>query len=138
VLFIFSAAPCAMSDALAHIAVHVELTRIPDGSPSRWLPWLVAPAARVAQARIPHATVLASALADRERVLLADAQREAGPVAVRWQPSLFDRRALLAIEALRSTAATRIDAHHARIRELERHLAIVPGVEPVLALVLLD
>ena len=97
--------------------VHVALEAWPPGTPRDWLSPLASLAARAAEA---PATRLAAALAARERALLRAAEAERGRSLRRWQASLFEHRAALAVAAAREQSAVRIAGHVRRLSELER------------------
>jgi superfamily II DNA or RNA helicase len=96
--------------------VHVALTAWPPGTPRDWLSALAVLATRAAAA--PD-TRLAAALASRERALLRAAEADRGRSLRRWQASLFEHRAALAVAAAREESAGRIAEHVRRLGELE-------------------
>lgn len=114
------------------VPVHVALTQRPPGSPSRWLAHLAASAADAAPAhRQPQP--LTDLLRARERALLDRALEDQARAAVRWQGSLFERRAARIVAAARGGAAQRIEEHRQRLKELDLGSDSPPAV-PVLAL----
>jgi superfamily II DNA or RNA helicase len=96
--------------------VHVALEAWPPGTPRDWLSPLAGVAACAAAG--PD-TRLAAALAARERALLRAAEADRGRCLRRWQASLFERRAALAVAAAREESAGRIAEHVRRLGELE-------------------
>lgn len=96
--------------------VHVALNAWPPGTPRGWLSPLAALAARAAVGPDTH---LAAALAARERALLREAEARRGQSLRRWQASLFEHRAALAMAAAREESAGRVGEHVRRLSELE-------------------
>jgi superfamily II DNA or RNA helicase len=136
VLFVFLIATPAVGHAPIRVAVHVAMRRLPDASPSRWLPSLVDPAARVARQAAASPTPLLTALAVRERALLEDAEREQRLARRQWQASLFDRRAAQLVGTARQRVASRIDEHRERLAALEQATTTPSDVVPLVAIVL--
>jgi hypothetical protein len=134
IIIVFTRHPARLGDALAHVAVRVELTERLPGTPREWLPLVTAMALPCAQGAFAASTALIGCLANRERLLQGEAVRRAG---VRpWQPSFFDRRADRVVHAVRDEMIRQTELHDARLRELtsNRHDEAPP--DPVFALVL--
>jgi superfamily II DNA or RNA helicase len=134
VVIVFSAASGALGSATQHVAVHVAMTRLPGGSPGRWLPWVASAARPVAASALGTHSPLTQRLAAREAELLELAIASHADGTRRWQPSFFDRRAERSVNASRLDLAHRQAEHERRIRELACPTAM-PRLEPVLALV---
>lgn len=135
VVVIFSRDAGAAPDAEQHVALHVALSRLPPGSPSRWLPALVEAARPVAARALASPTGLAMRLIAREDALLRFAAQQHAASARRWQPSFFDRRAAHVVEAARRDLTRVASAHDARRRALAGD-ADTGHPEPVFALLL--
>jgi superfamily II DNA or RNA helicase len=112
----------------ALVAVHVQLTAWPPGTPSAWLPVV----ARCVAAAVPRETALPHALARREQRLLIATEADHAQTTSRWQPSLFEQRAARVVAATRDAAAGRAASHRRRLAELELHAGLAGT--PVLAL----
>lgn len=105
--------------------VHVALDAWPPGTPRDWLSPLAAQAARAAGA--PDAR-LAAALASRERALLRAAEAKREQSLRRWQASMFEHRAALAVAAAREESAGRIAEHVRRLSELDTTSTVAVAV----------
>lgn len=102
------------------LPVHVALTRWPAGSPSSWLPGVAAAAAAACRQATPdRGAGLVGALRRREEGLAGRALADQHAAHARWQPSLFERRTARLVNAARSEAAARVDAHRQRLSELD-------------------
>jgi hypothetical protein len=133
VVLVFTVTPRAAIESHRHVAVHVSMACLPDGSPERWLPQVVTAAAPVASAVTRAPAALVRRLLHRERAIR---QSGTGRRGQRWQPSLFDRRAERAVAAAAGSAADFLRACDERIADLEAardHPAIL---SPVLALLI--
>jgi superfamily II DNA or RNA helicase len=105
--------------------MHVALNAWPPGTPRDWLSPLASLAAGAADTPDRR---LAAALAARERALLRAAEADRGRSLRRWQASLFEQRAALAVAAAREQSAGRIAEHVRRLSELEATSAAAVAV----------
>jgi superfamily II DNA or RNA helicase len=130
VLCLFLTRPGGIGGRRVLVPVHVGLSGLPPGSPTRWL----APIAARAAAAVPRGEddALRRMLRAREEALLDAARRDGERAARGWQPSLFDRRADAIAAAAQERAGARQAVHLARLHDL----AESPAVPPVLLLVL--
>jgi superfamily II DNA or RNA helicase len=133
VVLVFTASPGALGTATEHVAIHVAMTRLPPGSPRRWLPQVANAATAVAATALDAGTPLNDSLFSREAELRELAIAAHADSTRRWQPSFFDRRAERSVQASRLDLARRTAEHERRMRELERPV-VPPRLEPVLAL----
>jgi superfamily II DNA or RNA helicase len=133
VVIVFSAEGECLGAATEHVAIHVSMTRLPPGTPKRWLPLVVDAARPVASSALGMPSALASRLAARERELLDFALSAHAATTRRWQPSFFDRRAERVIEAARLDLARLTMEHQRRLAELQQP-ASHPILNPVLAI----
>jgi hypothetical protein len=132
-VLVFTASPGALGTATEHVAIHVAMTRLPPGSPRRWLPQVANAATAVAATALDAGTPLNDSLFSREAELRELAIAAHADSTRRWQPSFFDRRAERSVQASRLDLARRTAEHERRMRELERPV-VPPRLEPVLAL----